>query len=128
MTKADVLSIHKDHFYGELKSGDLAALERLYSDRYMLVRPDGSVLNRQEVLQDLREGGLSFQSIELEQEMVRLCGSVAIVTGNSTTVSSRGGREFRSRFRLVAVYAEEDTAIRLVHFQSTNSGQPDRPA
>jgi ketosteroid isomerase-like protein len=124
MTEAEVLRIHTNGFYGALKSQDFAALEELYSDRYMLVRPDGSSLNKQQVLKDLREQGLVFESIGLEQEQVRLFGSVAILTGESRTVSSRGGTTSRAHFRLAAVYSQEDGGmIRLVHFQST--GLPD---
>jgi len=39
----DVLRIHKEVLNGSLKSQNYAALEELYSDDYMLVRPDGSV-------------------------------------------------------------------------------------
>ena len=35
----EVLRIHKEVFYGALKSQNYAALEELYSDDYMLVRP-----------------------------------------------------------------------------------------
>jgi hypothetical protein len=69
----------------------------------MLVRPDGSILNKQQVLNDLREQGLVFQSINLEREQIRLLGSVAILTGESRTVSARGGITTRAHFRLVAV-------------------------
>jgi hypothetical protein len=67
MTRDEVLRIHKEVFYGALKSQNYAALEELYSDDYMLVRPDGSVLSKQEVLQDLRTNGLTFHSIELRE-------------------------------------------------------------
>jgi ketosteroid isomerase-like protein len=120
MKEAEVLVIHRDSFYGALKSQDFATLEELYSDQYMLVRSDGSVLDKQQVLKDLREGGLTFQSIDLQGEQVRLFGSVAILTAESRTVSSRHGNESRAHFRLVAVYAQEGTAIRLVHFQSSD--------
>jgi ketosteroid isomerase-like protein len=120
MTEAEVLRIHTDSFYGALKSQDFVTLEKFYCDRYMLVRPDGSVLNKQQVLADLREHGLTFQAIDLQRQQVRVFGSVAILTGESRTVSSRNGNETRAHFRLVAVYAQEGTAIRLVHFQSTN--------
>jgi hypothetical protein len=120
MTEAEVLSIHTDCFYGALKSRDFAALEKLYSGEYMLVRSDGSVLNKQQVLRDLREHGLTFRSIDLQGEQVRLFGSVAILTGESRTVSSRHDTETRAHFRLVAVYMQEGPAIRLVYFQSTN--------
>jgi hypothetical protein len=120
MTESEVLRVHTETFYGALKSRDLVMLDRLYSDMYMLVRSDGSVLNKSQVLRDLREEGLTFQSIDLWQEHVRLFGSVAILTGESRTVSHRNGEETASHFRLVAVYVKDDTAIRLIHFQSTH--------
>ena len=76
-------------FYGSLKSQNYAALEELYSDDYMLVRPDGSVLNKQEVLYDLRANGLTFQSIDLLQSTGRIYGPTAVLTGESRTVTSR---------------------------------------
>ena len=119
MTKDEVLKVHTAVFYAALKRQDYAALEELYSDDYMLVRPDGSVLNKQEVLQDLRNNGLTFHSIDLLQSLVRIYGSTALVTGESRTVTSRHGLENRAHFRFIAVYARDGESIRLVHFQST---------
>jgi ketosteroid isomerase-like protein len=123
MTEAEVLKVHTICFYEALKSQDFEALEGLYSDRYLLVRPDGSILNKQQVLEDLRVQGLTFQSIDLEKEQVRLFGSVAILTGESRTVSTRGSISSHAHFRFAAVYSQDDAGIRLVHFQST--GLPD---
>ncbi len=119
MTKDEVLKIHKDRFLGALISQNYTALEALYSDDYILVRPDGSVLNKQEVLQDLRNNGLTFHSIDLPLTLVRIYGSTALVTGESRTVTSRHGAENRAHFRFIAVYAQEGESIRLAHFQST---------
>jgi Domain of unknown function (DUF4440) len=105
MTAEEILSIHSDTFNRALKEQDYIALEGLYVDDYMLVRSDGSVLNKQEVLQDLRNGGLRFQSIELGQPEVRMYGATAVLTAESQAVSSRNGVESRSHFRLIAVYA-----------------------
>jgi ketosteroid isomerase-like protein len=101
MTEAEVLRIHTDSFYGALKSQDFVTLEKFYCDRYMLVRPDGSVLNKQQVLADLREHGLTFQAIDLQRQQVRVFGSVAILTGESRTVSSRNGNETRGASSLL---------------------------
>jgi ketosteroid isomerase-like protein len=120
MTEAEVLKVHTESFYRALKEQDFATLEDLYSDKYMLVRPDGSVLNKQQVLDDLRERGLTFQSIDLQQTQIRVFGSVAILTGESRTVSSRNGSETRAHFRLAAVYSQEGADIRLAYFQSTS--------
>ncbi len=120
MTAEEILSIHTDTFNRALKEQDYIALEGLYADDYMLVRPDGSVLNKQEVLRDLRSGGLRFHSIELSQTEVRMYGSTAVLTAESQAVSSRNGVESRSHFRLIAVYVQLGQSIKLVHFQSTS--------
>jgi len=119
MTKAEVLKVHSDVFYAALTSQNYAALEELYSDDYILVRPDGSVLNKQEVLQDLRSNGLKIHSIDPGQVVSRIYGSTGLVTGESRTVTSRNGVESRAQFRFIAVYSQVGESIRLVHFQST---------
>ncbi len=71
MTAEEILSIHTDTFNRALKEQDYIALEGLYADDYMLVRPDGSVLNKQEVLQDLGVVVCGF----IRSNLVRLrCG------------------------------------------------------
>jgi len=118
MTEAEVLRTHVDLFYGALKSRDWDQLAAIYSDDYMLVRPDGSVLNKQEVLKDLRDQALVFHSIELDEQNVRIYGTVAVLTGESRAVTSRNGKESDGQIRFVAVYVQEGDPIRLVHFQS----------
>ena len=87
MIAAEILSIHTNTFNRALKEQDYAALEELYADDYLPVRPDGSLLNKQEVSQDLRGGGLRFRSIDLGQNEVRMYGSTAVLTGESEAVS-----------------------------------------
>jgi ketosteroid isomerase-like protein len=119
VTPEEVLRIHKEGFNRALQQQDYETLETIYSDRYMLVRADGSVLNKEQVLNDLREQGLTFNAIDLDDVVVRVLGSAAILTAESRTLSSRNGKRSQTHFRLVAVYAQEADAIRLVHFQST---------
>jgi ketosteroid isomerase-like protein len=119
MTAEQVLCAHRDRFYGSLINQDYDALADLYANEYMLVRPDGSVLNKEAVLHDLKLGGLTFKSIELSGEDVRIYGETAIVTGESRTLAYRNGEELSSRFRLVAIYTRKAEMLKLVHFQST---------
>ena len=119
MTAEEVLRAHRDIFYRSLIHQDYEALADLYANEYMLVRPDGSVLTKEAVLHDLKLGGLTFKSIELIGEDVRIYGETAIVTGESRTLASRNGEEFSSRFRLIAVYTPHAEQLVLIHFQST---------
>ena len=119
MTEEEVLAMHHKVFY-EALTKDYVALSNLYSDNYMLVRSNGSVLNKAEVLRDLKNGGLTFKSIELSNPEVRVYGSTAILTGESRTASLRNEIETSTNFRLVAAYTKQAESIKLAYFQSTS--------
>jgi len=120
VTPEDVIRTHTQEFNGALLAQDVEALSRLYADDYMLVRPDGSVLSKEEVLRDLREGGLIFRSIKIRNVNVRIYGQTALLTGDSQTMTSRGGKEAVAHVRLVAAYVAEGGRLRLAHFQSVS--------
>ena len=119
MTPEQVLATHRGGFYRALLERDWDYLASLYANEYMLVRSDGSILSKVEVLADLRAQNLVFESIELTGEKVRIVDSVAILTGQSLTRSRLAGTLMESRFRLVAVYKEVHGGLELIHFQST---------
>ena len=56
MTVEDVVRTHTEGFNRALTTHDLDALSAIYADDYMLVRPDGSVLGKEDVLRDLGAG------------------------------------------------------------------------
>jgi ketosteroid isomerase-like protein len=118
MTVEDVIQTHTEGFNRALTTGDLDTLSAIYADDYMLVRPDGSVLGKEDVLRDLAAGGLRFTSIELANVSVRIYGQTALLTGDSRTVASRNGAEVSARIRLLAVYVHDRSRLRLAHFQS----------
>ena len=120
MTEAEVLRTHIDLFNGALKSRDWDQLAAIYSDDYMLVRPDGSVLSKEEVLADLRTGRLAFKAIEIADVKVRIYGDTAILTAASRAVTSRHGKEAKSHMRIVAIYVTDESRPRLAHFQSVS--------
>jgi ketosteroid isomerase-like protein len=120
MTVEDVIRTHTEGFNRALMAGDLDTLSTIYADDYMLVRPDGSVLGKEDVLRDLGPGGLRFTSIELANVSVRIYGQTALLTGDSRTVASRNGAEVSARIRLLAVYVDDHSRLRLAHFQSAS--------
>jgi hypothetical protein len=120
MTKDSVLNAHRDIFYRALLTRDWDTLSELYADDYRLVRSNGAVLTKDEVLTDLKTGGLVFISIDLTRELLQVDGSLAVLTGESRTIVERRGNASESRFRLVAVYVEVEGVIRLLYFQSTD--------
>jgi ketosteroid isomerase-like protein len=118
LTADEVARTHTQVFNAALLSRDLDTLATLYADDYMLVRPDGSVLSKDEVLCDLREGGLTFTSIEVKNIKVRVHGTAALLTAESWTATSKLGQQARAHIRLLAVYVADGNGLRLAHFQS----------
>jgi ketosteroid isomerase-like protein len=119
MTKEALSRVHREDFYGALKKNDLEKLSQIYSDDYMLVRPDGSAFSKAQILDDLKSHSMSFTSIELTNEKIRIHDSVGVLTGDSKITSVRDGKESSTEFRLVAVYCKQGDRIVLVHFQSS---------
>jgi ketosteroid isomerase-like protein len=119
MTTEEVSRAHGEDFYGALRKNDLEKLSQLYSDDYMLVRPDGSVFSKAQILDDLKTHSMLFRSIELANEKIRIYGSIGILTGDSKITTVRDGKESQTEFRLVAVYSKQNDVVQLVHFQSS---------
>jgi ketosteroid isomerase-like protein len=120
MTAEDVIRTHTEGFNRALTTHDLDALSAIYADDYMLVRPDGSVLGKEDVLRDLGASGLRITSIELANVSVRIYDQTALLTGESRTVSSRNGDQVSAHIRLLAVYVHDRSRLRLAHFQSAS--------
>ena len=118
LTAEEVARTHTEVFNAALLSGDLDTLAMLYADDYMLVRPDRSVLSKDEVLYGLREGGLTFKSIEVTNVKVRVYGTAALLTAESLMTASKLGQQARAHIRLLAVYVADGNGLRLAHFQS----------
>jgi ketosteroid isomerase-like protein len=119
ITAEEVNRTHHEDFYGALTANDLEKLSQVYSDDYILVRPDGSAFSKAQILDDLKTHAMSFESIELTNEKIRIFGSVGILTGHSKITTVRDGISATSAFRLVAVYSKQNGRIELVHFQSS---------
>ena len=62
MTVEDVVRTHTEGFNRALTTHNLEALAAIYADDYMLMRPDGSALGKEDVLRHLGAGGLRSRS------------------------------------------------------------------
>ncbi len=109
MTEEEVSHAHREDFYRALRKNDLEKLSQIYSDDYMLVRPDGSAFSKAQILDDLKTHAMSFHSIKLTNEK----------TGDNTITTVGDRRESKTGFRLVAVYHKQNDHFELVPFQSS---------
>jgi ketosteroid isomerase-like protein len=107
-------------FLQALKSGDRSSLERIYADDYILVRPNGDTLTKEQILADLRQHSMRFTSFEVNDILIRTKGSVGILTADVRSIAVRDGVEIRVHARQVVILSKENERITISHFQSTD--------
>jgi ketosteroid isomerase-like protein len=127
MAENSPISIRKEEvqtFYEEflqaLKSGDITALERIYADDYLLVRPNGNTFTKKEILDDLRQHSMRFTSFQVQDVLIRTIGIVGILTAEVRSTAVRDGIEIRTHAIQLAIVSKENARITISHFQSTN--------
>ena len=107
-------------FLEALKSGDIALLQPIYADDYILVRPNADTLTKEQILADLRQHSMRFTSFEVNDVLIRTKGSVGILTADVRSIAVRDGVEIRVHARQVVILSKENERITISHFQSTN--------
>jgi ketosteroid isomerase-like protein len=123
ISKLEVQAFYEE-FLRALKSGDITSLERIYSDDYLLVRPNGDIFGKEEILSDLRRHSMKFTSFEVNDVLIRTKGSVGILTAAVRSTAVRDGVEIKTHTRQLAIVSKENERITISHFQSTNIVDP----
>jgi ketosteroid isomerase-like protein len=120
MINKDEVQGSYDEFLQALKSGDTPSLERIYAHDYILVRPNGDTLTKEQILADLRHHSMRFTSFEVNDVLIRTKGSVGILTADVRSIAVRDGVEIRTHARQLAILSKENGRNTILHFQSTN--------
>ncbi|MFI6317452.1 nuclear transport factor 2 family protein [Nonomuraea sp. NPDC050556] len=98
-------------FFDALTSGDLAALEELLDDDFVLVGvEDGALADRKIVLDLMASGALRFPAIDSfpDEAIVRVIGPVGIVVGRTgMTFTNPDGATFSAGSRYTHVYTAD---------------------
>ncbi len=119
ITEAEVRETF-DQFIDALKKGRLEALEHIYSDDYLLVRPDGKTLTKNEILDDLKKHAMTLTSFETAQVRIKAKGPVGVLTTETRNIFLRDGQEAKTHAQQVIVFFKTGKEVTITHFQSTN--------
>jgi ketosteroid isomerase-like protein len=123
ISKEEVQAFYEG-FLQALKSGDVASLERIYADDYLLVRPNGDALGKKEILDDLRKHSMRFTAFEVNDVLIRTKGFVGILTAAVRSTAVRDGVEIKAHARQLAIVSKDNETITISHFQSTSISDP----
>ena len=105
-------------------AGDVATLNRIYANDYVLITAEGVVRSKQDQISELKSGKLRFAPLKPMERTVRLFGDVALVTSRDPAGIVRNGQEIGGDLRMVRVYVRRSGRWQLVSAQATRVQAP----
>jgi ketosteroid isomerase-like protein len=105
--------------------GDMAALDRLFSDDLIVTTSNGTVRGKAEELNDVKPSpDLKTYFFNTEDVRVRIYDDAAVVTGRAKWRINYQGRDIDHERRYTSVYAKQKGRWRMVALQLTRPAPP----
>ncbi|HKA53218.1 MAG TPA: nuclear transport factor 2 family protein [Candidatus Binatia bacterium] len=112
-------------FFTALISADVAALDRLLADDFLLIDVmSGSEVTKASLLAVIESGQLRFEAIEPVESLVRLYQTTAVITGRTQMRGRFAEQPFTVSSRYTHVFVEQQGQWRLVTAQGTQVSAP----
>src|SRR5690348_12581523 len=108
-----IRQVDKERIQAQI-GADAVALDRIYADDFICVRPSGTVRTKPQVISDFTSGTLKFQSITTDEVEVRVYENTAVETGLSTMVGQDKGKAVPRDTRFTRVWVKQQGHWRLV--------------
>jgi len=109
----------EDEFARAVASNDADALDKLLADDWIIVEPDGGIIDKARFLEVIRSGALSHESMESTDSKIRVYGSTALVTGLTTSKGKFMGQDFTSCERATDIFVKQADRWQCVFTQLT---------
>ena len=103
----DLLKLEED-FAKAIVSNDADAVAQFVSDDWIIIDPDGGVIDKGRFLAVMRSGALTHEAMESTDVRLRAYGDTAVVTAVTSTKGKFMGQEFTSRERATDVFVKLD--------------------
>ena len=108
-----------------LQKGDVATLDRIYSDDVIYANASGALLTKAQHLAELKGRTLNFRSFKHEDVQVTVHGDTGALTGISKSVVEYQGSVSSSNRRFLNVFVKKDGRWQCVaHFETNISEKP----
>jgi ketosteroid isomerase-like protein len=102
-----LLKIEKE-FAQAIISNDLEGIGRIVADEWIIIDPNGDIVDRTRFFEVTKSGALTHDVMESEDFRVRVYGDSAVVTGLTRTKGKFMGQEFSTQERATDVFVKRD--------------------
>jgi len=103
----EVLRVEKE-FSQAIVQNDAKAVARFLADGWIIIDPDGGIIDRARFLGVIESGALTHEMMESDDTRVLVYGNTAIVTALTTTKGKYSGQAFTTQERATDVFVKQN--------------------
>src|SRR5262245_56139021 len=118
----ELLKLEKE-FAETIVNNDLEGLGRVVADDWVIIDPNGEIVDRTRFFEVIKSGALTHDMMESEELRVRVYGDSAVVTAVTRTTGTFMGQEFSTRERATDVFVKRDGRWQCVLTHLTRLGK-----
>ena len=98
----------EEAFAEAIVKNDLEGIGRLVADDWIIIDPNGEIVDRARFFEVIESGALAHNMMESEDFRIRVYGDSAVVTGITRTKGRFMGQEFSTQERATDVFVKRD--------------------
>lgn len=98
----------EEAFAEAIVKNDLEGVGRLVADDWIIIDPNGEIVERTRFLEVIKSGALTHDTMQSEDFRVRVYGDIAVVTGVTRTKGKFMGQEFSTQERATDVFVKRE--------------------
>jgi ketosteroid isomerase-like protein len=106
-------------YQAAVKKNDVATMDRLLADNFMLVTGSGKTFTKADLLEEARSGHIQYEHQEDRDQTVRVWGDTAVVTAKLWEKGTQDGKSFDYTVWFSDTYARTPTGWQYVFGQSS---------
>ena len=103
----EVLKLENE-FSQAIVQNDAEAVGRLLTDDWIIIDPDGGIIEKARFLDVIKSGALTHEMMKSDDTRVRIYGDTAIVTALTTTKGKFHGQAFATQERASDVFVKQN--------------------
>ena len=103
----EILELERE-FSQAIATNDADAVGRFLANDWIVIDPDGGIIDRARFLGVIKSGALTHEMMESADTRVRIYGDTAIVTTLTTTKGKFSGQVFSTLERATDVFVKQD--------------------
>jgi ketosteroid isomerase-like protein len=108
-----------NELYAALGRNDVAALDRIYADDYILVNESGELTTKAPRLAAIKSGELKFESVSYDEVDVHLYGNAAVSTYRAMIKAKSKGQDIGGQLRVTSTLVKMKGRWQFVVTQAT---------